>query len=55
MPRTKTNDEVLLEKWLAKPESEIKNRVLLIALNKIRALTAENHDFEDRTAASSEV
>lgn len=55
MPRTKTNDGVLLEKWLNKPESEIRNRVLLLALNKIRALMAENQDLEDRTNDYSEV
>lgn len=55
MPRTKTNDGVLLEKWLNKPESGIRNRVLLLALNKIRALMAENQDLEDRTNAYSEV
>lgn len=55
MPRAKTDDDVLLDRWLEKPTEEIKHRVLVLALNKIRALQAEARDFEGRLREMSEI
>lgn len=45
MARTKTNDDVLLEKWLTKPTAKIKNRVMILMREEILRLRGMQEEF----------